>query len=157
MVQGIRVAAGSELPWVPPGCRERRVSALLLALCDGRQAGQACTAQVYIRAAKKGRREQMGPVVSPIPKQPVGFPRRPSSLRLFGHSFAACVFANRATLLQNPSRCLIAFPLYGPCPLRNAALSFPLLSGLRMTASLPRLPRKATLCCTSQCQMQSVG
>lgn len=101
MVQGIRVAAGSELPWVPPGCREGRVSALLLALCDGRQAGQACTAQVYIRAAKKGRRDQMGPVVSPIPKQPVGFPRRPSSLRLFGHSFAACVFANRATLLQN--------------------------------------------------------
>lgn len=156
MVQGIRVAAGSELPWVPPGCRERRVSALLLALCDGRQAGQARTAQVYIRAAKKGRREQMGPVASPRPEAARGIPTPP----VFSQAVWALVCCLRlckpSHALTKP-RCLIAFPLYGPCPLRNAALSFPLLSGLRMTASLPRLPRKATLCCTSQCQMQSVG
>lgn len=48
MVQDIHVAAGSELPWVPPGCREMRVSAPLLVLCDSRQAGETCTAQVNL-------------------------------------------------------------------------------------------------------------
>lgn len=100
MVQGIRVAAGSELPWVPPGCRERRVSALLLALCDGRLGRRAQLKFISGLLRREGE-SKWAPLLPPVPKQPVGFPRRPSSLRLFGHSFAACVFANRATLLQN--------------------------------------------------------